>query len=168
MRVLVTGQSGLDKADFLQGLANLCNKTDVRACDPDVQLDRETLKNSHIDCVMDLEHEFKDRSGVSNYLDMNEADFINGKRRILSELRDKYSPSQNVVVATHLVYFRKKSFYHKMDWNAFRVFDPQLIVTLIDDVTTMSSRIKRRDQPDDYVRSTTLKDLMVWREVEIM
>jgi adenylate kinase len=168
MRVLVTGQSGVDKAQFLKGLLNLCNKKNRKGCDPEVGLDKETLKTSHIDCIMDLEHEFQKRAEVPNYLDMNEAVFVNGKRRILSELKTKYSSFQNVVVATHLVYYRKKSFYHKMDWDAFRDFSPDLIVTLIDDVTTVSSRIRERTQSDDYVRSTTLKDVMVWRETEIM
>lgn len=170
MRVLLTGQSGIEKKSFFADLMKLVNEKDTRCCDPDVLLDKDILDKARIDCAFDVEDEFQSQKKCANYLDMNESEFIAGKQRILREYDAKYprESNNNILAATHLVYFRKKSFFWKMDWESLKSFHPDKIITLIDDITTVSENIRRREDSDDYVRATNLKDLMMWRNVEIM
>lgn len=168
MRVLVAGQSGLDKMHFLNDLQLLCNDKARDSCDEGVALDEGTLRKAHIHAVLDVEKEFQQRETVSNYLDINESQFIDGKNQILRELDQQYGPDKNLIIATHLTYFRKKSIFHRVGWDSLRMLGPDMIITLIDDVHSVYSRIQGRRDPDDYVRSVTMKDLMSWREAEIM
>lgn len=168
MRLLVAGQSGLDKMPFLNALRLLCNDKVRDSCDKAVALDEAMLKEAHIDAILDLEKQFRQQKKANNYLDMNEHQFIAGKDQILQELDGQFGRDKNLIVATHLTYFRKKSISHRCNWESLRKFEPDMIVTLIDDVHSVYSRIMKRRDPDDYVRSVTLKDLMSWREAEIM
>jgi hypothetical protein len=168
MRLLVAGQSGLDKMSFLEALRRLCNDKVKDSCDKAVALDEVTLNQAKIDRIVDLEREFQQRTKVSNYLDMNEHQFIAGKDEILQELDREFGRDKNIIVATHLTYFRKKSIFHRVSWDSLRTLGPDMVVTLIDDVHSVYSRIRNRRDPNDYVRSVTLKDLMSWREAETM
>ena len=168
MRLLVAGQSGLDKMSFLNALQQLCNHKSRDSCDKAVALDETTLSQAQIDAVLDLEKEFQRQRKVDNYLDMGEDQFMEGKNQILREFEQQHGSNKNLVVATHLTYFRKKSIFHRANWNSLRTFGPDIIVTLIDDVHSVYSRIRKRRNPNDYVRSVTMKDLMSWREAEIM
>jgi adenylate kinase len=168
MRLLVAGQSGLDKMSFLNDLQQLCNNKSRDSCDKAVALDETTLSQAQIDAVLDLEKEFQRQRKVSNYLDMDEDQFMGGKDQILREFDQQHGSNKNLVVATHLTYFRKKSIFHRVSWDSLRTFGPDIIVTLIDNVHTVNSRIRKRSDPNDYVRSVTMKDLMSWREAEIM
>ena len=168
LRVIVSGQSGLDKRNFLNRVRQLCNDKHTNVVDQSVSLNEKELKDSRIDCVFDLEHEFQQKRQVKNYLDLNESEFIEGKNKLLKYLNELYSADKHVIVAMHFTYFRKRSFYHRLEWNSLRAFSPDLIITLIDDVHKIHSVIRKRDDPDDYVKAVTLRDILVWREVEIM
>lgn len=169
MRLVVAGQSGLDKRPFLDALKQLCNGKYRDSCDKAVALDEATLAQAQIDAVLDLEKEFQQQRKVNNYLDMNEDEFIDGRECILREFLDQqHGRDKNLIVATHLTYFRKKSIFHRISWNSLRTLRPDMVVTLIDNVHSVYARIRKRDDPNDYVRSVTMKDLMSWREAEIM
>jgi hypothetical protein len=171
VRVIVTGQSGLAKEDFLRKILRLANKKDEKNtdCDSDVRLDRRILQTAQIDSAVDLEHEMcKDHKFESpNYLDMGEASLLQRKNQTINKLVSRSENKEVCLIATHLAYYRKASLYHILDWTFLAKFSPDLLITLVDNVYSVLDRIRSGKRgSDDYVRAITLKDVLWWREVE--
>jgi adenylate kinase len=102
-------------------------------------------------------------------MDMDEEKLLLAKNRILDEIVERWKDKENVILGLHAVYYRKNSFRHVIDWQKLREFRPDLIVTLIDDVHVTRERIIEREYARaDPSRFYTLRDMIVWREVELL
>lgn len=175
MRIIVTGQSGIDKSTFLDSFKKLCDTkklpstTDGFAFDSDVVLDKNILNHAKIDHIFDLEHEMckKNKWLTPNYLDKPISDLLHAKNCILKDLIKKSRNDNNTILAMHLNYLRKSSLYQILDWKELREFKPEMVIILIDDIYSIKNRIDNRNSDDDYVRAMSLKDIAWWREAEI-
>jgi adenylate kinase len=169
MRVIVTGQSGLNKEKFLKDTKDFCNKKDLKAPYKDF-VDIEVYQKAQIDDAADLGTELKRRGyEAPGYMDMDEKKLLLAKNEILDEILERWKDKENVILGLHAVYYRRNSFRHVIDWSKLKEFRPDLIVTLIDDVHVTRDRIiKRGYTRADLSRFFTLRDIIVWREVELL
>ena len=171
MRIVLTGISGLNKKDFFAKIRALCNFKDLKkaGADPDVGLDSTVFKGADIDLTFDLEHEMCRREGLKarKYLDIAEKDLLNAKNKTLDGIIKESKEKKNVILAMHAVYYRRSSLFSVLDWNKLVEFQPEIFVTLIDDVNSLKERIE--GNPDaGQVKYISLKDILWWREVEFL
>ena len=171
MRVVLTGMSGLNKEDLFAEIRALCNFKDLKksGADPDVDLDSTTFKDAHIDLTFDFEHEMcrREKFKAPNYLDIAEKDLLNAKNKTLDRIIKESKEKKNVILAMHAVYYRRSSLFSVLDWNKLMEFQPEIFVTLIDDVHSIKERIERNPNAGP-VRYISFKDILWWREVEFL
>jgi len=171
MRVILTGISGLNKEDLLAKIRTLCNFKNLEksGADPDVGLDSTAFENASIDLTFDLEHEMCRREELKapNYLDIAEKELLNAKNKTLKRIIRESKGKKNVILAMHAVYYRRSSLFSVLDWTKLMEFQPEIFVTLIDDVDSIKERIV--SNPDaGPVKYISLKDILWWREVEFL
>lgn len=163
MRVVLTGISGLGKEEVLRKIRAISK--DQRLADPDVKLD--CIGN--IDLSFDLEHEMcnNGKIGTPNYLDITENELLRAKNRTLDRLLGESEGKTNVILAMHAVYYRRNSLFSVLDWTKLKEFEPEIFITLIDDVYSIKDRIKNNPNagPVEFI---PLKDILWWREVEFL
>ncbi|MBS3735010.1 MAG: hypothetical protein KGY99_08785 [Phycisphaerae bacterium] len=148
MRVVVTGQVGMDKKPFLSRAAELAREqghdwtvyhvgTRMYAEAPDVAAGR----------ILDLP--------LSRLTSLRRSVF----KDILSEGRER----TDVVVNTHATFRWRHGLFYAFDYDHMVRLDAELYVVLVDNIDRVHYRLTR-DGHDDH----TLKDLMVWREEETL
>lgn len=148
MRVVVTGQIGMDKKNYLERVVDLAgergetvhmyNVGDVMYDDaPDVKPGR----------ILDLP--------ISRLHSLRRAAF----KDIISESRDQ----ENILVNTHATFRWRHGLFAAFDFDQIEALKPDVLICLVDNIEVVHDRLHR-----DHVSDATLKDLMVWREEEIM
>jgi len=148
MRIVVTGQVGLDKKSFLQqavGIAadrgnevTLCNVGDMMYAEaPDVAAGR--------------------------ILDLPLSRLRSIRRSVFKDVLATCRQSGNVIVNTHATFRWRHGLFYAFDYDQMKALDADLYVTLVDNVDRIHYRLARDGHADH-----TLKDLMVWREEEIL
>jgi hypothetical protein len=167
MRIVLTGISGLAKEDILAKIKRVGKKDGMnrQTVDPDVKLDH----TGDIDLAFDLEHEMCqcEKFKTPNYLDIPENELLGAKNRTLEKLTIRSKGKKNIILAMHVVYYRRSSLFSVFDWNKLREFEPELFVTLTDDVYSIKNRIGINPNAGS-VRFISLKDILWWRETEYL
>lgn len=148
MRVLVTGQIGLDKKPFLDHVAHLARQRG------------ETIHVFHIGDMM-----YKEAPDVrpGRILDLPLARLNSLRRAVFRDVLAESAHHKNVIVNTHATFRWKHGLFSAFDFDQLAAFNPDLYVTLVDNIETVHHRLLR-----DHDFEHTLKDLMVWREEEIL
>src|SRR5213078_4454777 len=70
---------------------------------------------------------------------------------------------ENVVVNTHATFRWRHGLFAAFDFDQVKAFNADLYITLLDNVESVHSRLLR-----DHDIDHTLKDIMVWREEELL
>ncbi len=78
---------------------------------------------------------------------------------IITESADK----TNIVVNTHATFRWRHGLFSAFDFDQLVKLKPDMLICLVDNIEVVADRLHR-----DHVVDATLKDLMVWREEEIM
>jgi adenylate kinase len=148
MRALVTGQVGLDKKSFLESVAAI-----ARAQGEDLHL-------YHIGDMM-----YREAPDVppGRILDLPLARLNSLRRAVFRDILADMRHHKNVIVNTHATFRWKHGLFSAFDFDQLAAFDADLYVTLIDNIETVHQRMLR-----DHDFEHNLKDLMVWREEEIL
>lgn len=156
MRVLLLGHAGLEIEKFLNATKRLAEKN------------HQPLQ------ILDLEKSTQSVLGRQSpfYIDLNfgsRADLLQARSEAFENCLKK-TKTTTAVLHLHAVYRRRGVLFHALDWNQVRRFKPAMVVTLIDNVYEVSSRIKahpmaRRDRATREIR---FKDIMEWRAAELM
>jgi len=171
MRVVLTGISGLRKKDILGKICLLCNEKERDNCDfdQDVSFDEKSFDSAYVDKTFDLEHEMCKREDfrVPNYLDISEDELLRAKNRTLNYIIEESEGNENVILGMHSSYYRKNSLFSVIDWNKLREYKPNLFITLLDDIHSIKKRIQNNENSGE-VKYIPMKDLLWWREVEIL
>lgn len=148
MKVVVTGQVGLDKAAFIRRVIETARDEDrqIIACNvgemmyaeaPDVVGGR----------ILDLP--------LSR---------LNGLRRsVFKDILNTCATAGDVIVNTHATFRWRHGLFYAFDYDQMKQLDADLYVCLVDNIDRVHYRL-HRDRHTDH----TLKDLMVWREEEIL
>ena len=160
MRVLFTGQTGIDKKSQLRALSEYCAE-----------------RGRSIDAVFNIGDVMYAESGRSGHrlaegkiLDLPLAQLGALRRSAFNLVRSEVAEKRNVLVNSHAVFRWNNRLIRAFELPEVRDLQPDAIVTLIDDVEAVKLRLDRYKEsgelPPDIRYS--LKDLLVWREEEIL
>jgi hypothetical protein len=158
MRVLVLGTSGVEKRQYIHKITDISDsKSNVY--DLDQQIKQEEHGGSRSGCTTFLDNPNTERQrAISNrYLS-----------RILDEL-GSYSPKPpHRFLLIHSVYFRNQNYFSLVDHDLLREYQPDIIITLIDDFYDIARRINQKERELTTSSEVGFEDVLGWRNTEIM
>ncbi len=148
MKVVVTGQVGLDKKPFLKRVAELA-KQEGR----DVTL-------FHVGDMMYTE---APDVAAGKILDLPLGRLENLRRSVFKDILAESRTASNVIINTHATFRWRHGLFFAFDHDQMKLLDADLYIVLVDSI----DQVYRRLRQDGHCEAT-LKDLMVWREEEIL
>ena len=148
MRVVVTGQVGIDKKAFLERVAALAE-----------QMDRPlTLCN-----VGERMYAEAPDVPAGRILDLPLSRLNALRRSVFKDILAECNGGGDVVVNTHATFRWRHGLFYAFDYDLMKSLHADLYITLVDNIDRVHARLLRDGHTDH-----TLKDLMVWREEEIL
>ncbi len=147
-RVVVTGQVGVDKKPFIEKVAALAEQRGT------------PVRRFHVGDMMYAEARDV-RPG--RILDLPLARLGALRRSVFKDILAEVDQHETVIVNTHASFRWKHGLFPAFDHDQMQALDADLYITLVDNVDAIHERLTREhDVPH------TLKDIMVWREEEIL
>ncbi|MEO1716731.1 MAG: ATP-binding protein [Planctomycetota bacterium] len=148
MRAIVTGQVGMDKKQYLEAVRAFAGEQG------------EPLELFHIGDLM-----YQEARDVKpgRILDLP-LSRLNSLRR--AAFKDAIMGAQgldNVIVNTHATFRWRHGLFSAFDFDQIHAFKPDLFICLVDNIEVVHERLH-----GEHVIDANLKDLMVWREEEIL
>ncbi len=148
MRVLVTGQIGMDKKPYLQKVVEFAGQQG------------EQIDVYHIGDLMYAEARDV-RPGTILNLPISRLDSL--RRAAFKDVITHSRDTKNVILNTHATFRWRHGLFAAFDWDQIAAFRPDVCVCLVDNIEVVHHRVHK-----DYEIDATLKDCMVWREEEIL
>ena len=148
MRIVVTGQVGLDKKPFLERAAAIARD---RGCEPTV---------CHVGDRMYAE---APDVAPGKILDLPLSRLQSLRRSVFKDVLVACAKGGDVLVNTHATFRWRHGLFYAFDYDQMKALGADLYLTLVDSVDRVHHRLVRDGHTDH-----TLKDLMVWREEEIL
>ncbi|HTV47087.1 MAG TPA: hypothetical protein VMG59_01455, partial [Phycisphaerae bacterium] len=148
MRMLLTGQVGLDRKAYL-------NEVEAIA-----RAEGEPLKIFHVGEMM-----YREAPDVKpeRILDLPLSRLTNLRRAVFKDILSELPQHPNVIVNSHATFRWKHGLFAAFDFDQLALFKADMYVTLLDNIEAVHQRLTR-----DHAVEHSLKDLMVWREEEIL
>ncbi len=151
MRVVVTGQVGLDKKPFLAAVeqaavALLGKGLDIITCNVGRMMYAEAPDVA-----------------AGRILDLPLSRLNSLRRSVFKDVLAACEAHANVLVNTHATFRWRHGLFYAFDYDQMKALNADLYVALVDGVDRVHYRLARDGHADH-----TLKDLMVWREEEIL
>lgn len=147
-RVVITGQVGVDKKPFVQRVVDLA---------------RESGEEVELYNVGDMMYADAPDVRPGRILDLPLARLNSLRRAAFKEILLDAGNHDNVIVNTHASFRWKHGLFPAFDHDNMKALDADLYITLVDNVDAVHERLLREhDLPH------TLKDILVWREEEIL
>lgn len=147
-RVVVTGPVGVDKKPFLEALVELASSRG------------HSVRLFNVGDMMYAEAPDVARGRV---LDVSLGRLNTLRRAVFKEILAEVHTHETVIVNTHAAFRWKHGLFPAFDHDQMLQLDADLYVTLIDNVDAVHERLDREHQ-----LRHTLKDILVWREEEIL
>jgi len=148
MRVVVTGQVGLDKTEFLQRV---------------VKLAAEEGTNVPLFSVGERMYVEAPDVAAGRILDLPLGRLTSLRRSVFKDVLAAARATPNLIVNTHATFRWRHGLFYAFDYDQMKALDADLYVTIVDNIDRVHYRLTRDGHTDH-----TLKDLMVWREEEIL
>ena len=148
MRVIVTGQIGVDKKAYLQRVVALARGHG----------DAVALYN-----VGDLMYAEAPDVAPGRILDLPLSRLTALRRAVFKDIIADSAGKRHILVNTHATFRWRHGLFSAFDFDQLELLEPDMLVCLVDNVEVVYDRLHR-----DHISDATLKDLMVWREEEIM
>ncbi|MEW6251595.1 MAG: AAA family ATPase [Planctomycetota bacterium] len=147
-RVVCTGQVGVDKKPFLRRLAELA---EARG---------QAVRLFHVGDMMYAEARDV-RPG--RILDLPLARLTALRRSVFKDILAQVDQHETVIVNTHASFRWKHGLFPAFDHDQMLSLDADLYIALVDNLDPIHERLTR-----DYEVPHSLKDILVWREEEIL
>jgi adenylate kinase len=154
-KIVITGQSGINKKEYVNHVMEFCKDRKTRVFDFGEAMYKEAARaGAKID------------PGKILSLPLLRLNMI--RRSVFKDLirMSEKESDCNILVSTHSCFRWERGLFHTFDSDLLSEFDPQIYVTLIDDVDAVNQRLATREDP--HAVDFSLKDIMVWREEEII
>ncbi len=148
MRAIVTGQVGMDKKDYLQRVVDFAGGQG------------ETIDLYNLGDLMYTEAPDV-RPG--RILDLPLSRLKSLRRAAMKDIIRRSEGQTNVIINTHATFRWRHGLFSAFDFDQLQEFKPDVVICLLDNIEIVHARLHR-----DHDVDATLKDLMVWREEEIM
>src|SRR6185295_17606633 len=148
MRIVVTGQIGLDKKQYLEETAALA------------RAHGESLHTFHIGDMM-----YREAADVpaGRILDLPLSRLNSLRRAVFRDILTDAPRHRHTLINTHATFRWKHGLFAAFDFDQLAAFNADLYICLVDNIETVHERMLR-----DHELEHSLKDLMVWREEEIL
>ncbi|GJM18938.1 MAG: hypothetical protein DHS20C14_11510 [Phycisphaeraceae bacterium] len=148
MRVIVTGQVGMDKKPYLAEVAAFAGD-----------------QGEHIDMyhVGDLMYAEAPDVRPGRILDLPLSRLNSLRRAAFKDVIAQSKGQDNVIVNTHATFRWRHGLFSAFDFDQIAALEPDIFVCLVDNIEVVHDRLHR-----DHDIDATLKDCMVWREEEIL
>ena len=148
MRALITGQVGMDKKDYLEKVVALAGERG------------DTLTPYHVGDRMYAEAPDV-RPG--RILDLPLTRLKALRRAAMKDIIRDAEGREHILVNSHATFRWRHGLFSAFDFDQLRELKPDVVICLLDNIEVVHARLHR-----DHDSDATLKDLMVWREEEIM
>jgi adenylate kinase len=148
MIVVVTGMVGLDKKSYLQKVCQFARKKgkDVLLCNVGDMMYSEAPDVAH-----------------GKILDIPMKRLSSLRRSVFKDIIAKAKNAGNLIVNTHATFRWRHGLFPAVDFDQMRQLDADMYICLIDGVIALHSRLS-----NEHAVEHGLKDLIVWREEEII
>jgi adenylate kinase len=148
MIIVVTGMVGIDKNSYLR-----------RVCQFAKSNGKEVLLCNVGDMMYSEARDIK----PGKILDIPLKRLSSLRRSVFKDIIAKSKRAENVIVNTHATFRWRHGLFPAVDFDQMRELAADKYVCMIDSVVAMHGRLS-----DDHSIEHTLKDLMVWRDEEII
>jgi len=148
MRVIFTGQVGMEKKAYLQRVVELAGQHG------------ETVSLYNVGDRMYAEAPSL-RSGRILDLPLSRLQAL--RRAVFKDIITDAVDREHIIVNTHATFRWRHGLFSAYDFDQMRQLQPDAMVCLVDNIEAVHYRLHR-----DHAVDAKLKDLMVWREEEIM
>lgn len=148
VRLIVTGQVGLEKKPFLQQVVDIA------------QQNNHNVKLFNVGELMCAE---APDIVPHRILDLPRQRLTALRRSVFKDILAEASTGANIIVNTHATFRWKHGLFHAFDHDQLNELDADLYVTLVDNVDAVHERLER-----EHEITHTMKDILVWREEEIV
>ncbi len=147
-RVVITGQVGVDKKPFLDNVARIAGERG------------KAVKVAHVGDMM-----YAEAPDIvpGRILDLPRTRLNTLRRAVFKDILASAETVENLIINTHATFRWKHGLFEAFDFDHMTALEADLYVTLVDNVDAIHERLTREH---DIVH--TLKDIMVWREDEIL
>jgi adenylate kinase len=146
--VVVTGPVGVEKKPYLEGLATLA---------------RQNGHAVRLFNVGDMMYAEAPDVAAGRILDLPLGRLNSLRRLVFKEIVAHVDCNDTVIVNTHASFRWKHGLFPAFDHDQMLQLDADLYITLVDNVDAMHERLQR-----DHAAHHSLKDVVVWREEEIL
>lgn len=146
--MVVTGQVGVDKKPFLDKVAGLAEARGQR------------VRAYHVGDMM-----YREAPDIrpGQILDLPLARLHALRRSVFKDILADVDKQETVIVNTHASFRWKHGLFPAFDHDQMQALDADLYITLVDNLDAVHERLLR-----DHDVPHTLKDVLVWREEEIL
>ena len=148
MRAIVTGQIGMDKKDYLQGVVDFAGQQG------------ETVSLFNVGDMMYAEGRDIQSGRI---LDLPWSRLNSLRRAAFKDIIAESKGEKNLLVNTHATFRWRHGLFSAFDFDQIEKLDPDLFICLVDNIEVVHHNLHR-----DHDTDATLKDCMVWREEEIL
>ncbi|MCH7602511.1 MAG: AAA family ATPase [Planctomycetes bacterium] len=151
MRVVVTGQIGMNKKPYLEAVADLHGESGGRI---------------EIFNVGDMMYEESPDIRSGRVLDLPLSRLTSLRRAVFKDIISETLPVQDhpdVIINTHATFRWRHGLFSAFDFDLMRKFAPDMLICLVDNIEMVHHRLHAEHEID-----AKLKDCMVWREEEIL
>ena len=148
MRAFVSGQIGVDKGPYLNAVQETAKKNGI------------DLVVCHLGQMMYAEAPDVPQGRILN-LPITRLNTL--RRAAFKEVLRIAERHEHVLVNTHATFRWRHGLFAAFDFDQIKAFDAELYVTMLDNAESVHQRLQR-----DHDIDHTLKDIMVWREEEIL
>ena len=148
MIIVVTGMVGIDKKPYL---AEVCESAEISGHDI-------LLCN-----VGDMMYAESPDIAAGRILDISLQRLHSLRRSVIKDIITKAKEHEHVIINTHATFRWRHGLFPAFDFYQMRQLNPDLFVCMIDGVEPLHLRLKR-----EHRIQHTLKDLIVWREEEVL
>lgn len=148
MRIVITGQVGLDKKNFLRRVEEKIHEAGrpVTVCTVGEMMYREAPDVA-----------------PGRILDLPLARLESLRRSVFKDILNVARKEPNVLINTHAIFRWRHGLFYAFDYDQMKELDADLYLTLVDNIDCIHAKLVRDGHADH-----SLKDLMVWREEELM
>src|SRR5438874_8325935 len=148
MRAIVTGQVGVDKGPYLEAVKQIAMKQGY------------DLEVFHVGAMMYHEAPDVPKGRILN-LPISRLNTL--RRAVFKEILKHSEQHEHVLVNTDATFRWRHGLFAAFDYDQIKAFDADVYLTLLDNAESVHQRLVR-----DHDIDHTLKDIMVWREEELL
>ncbi|MBL7106704.1 MAG: AAA family ATPase [Phycisphaerae bacterium] len=148
MIVVVTGMVGVNKKSYLNDVCDLARKNgkEIELCN-----------------IGDMMYKEAADIPAGKILDISMRQLHSLRRSIFKDVIAKSKKTENLIVNTHATFRWKHGLFPAVDFDQMRLLNADIYINLIDGVPALHYRLE-----NEHHTQHDLKDLIVWREEEIL